>query len=279
MNLDALDEVTQTTAMFKPNNNEFMELEIDKIFANPKQPRKNFEDIEGLAESIKKSGLIQPIAVTKTPQGYMIISGERRYQAHKYAGLNTIKVHIIEATDKEIQELSIVENIQRDDLTDYEKAKFIGELWASGAYKQKSEIAEALGKTPAYISKCFSTLRLDDEIIKDLEEGSHPLGLSILEELGRVKDKPLQREIYLKLISKEINRDGIARCISDFNDGKIFKPKKSKKTFVCQGFGTVNDMGNFISLSGDLEGRVAIDTEDFVKQSNNFNYKITIEEI
>lgn len=279
MNLDALDEVTENTAHYQPKFNEFMEIELSQIFANPNQPRKSFTDIEGLADSIKQSGLIQPIAVSKTPQGYMIISGERRFQAHKLVGLKTIKAHIIQATDKEIQELSLIENIQRDDLTDFEKAKFIGQLWASKNYENKSDIGKALGKTPVYISKCFSALRLDEEIRKDLEEGSHPLGLSILEELGRVKDKALQRDIYLKLISKEINRDGIARCVSEAKEGAVVSPKKVKKVFVCKGFGTVNEFGNFISLDGDLDGRITIDTEDFVKQSNNFNYKITIEEI
>ncbi len=131
MNLDAINKATsgktRTTGV-----SAFMELELTKVFPNPNQPRKNFQNIEELAQSIQAQGLIQPIAVVKKEDGYMVVSGERRYRACQYLGLKSIKAHVLQADDVKVQELSLIENIQREDLSDFEKAKFIGQLWASG---------------------------------------------------------------------------------------------------------------------------------------------------
>jgi len=273
MNLSAINKATAGRTRTS-GISDFMELELKNVYANEAQPRKSFENLEELAASIKENGLIQPIAVTKTLKGYMIISGERRYRASLLNGASTIKAHIIKADEKQILELALVENIQREDLTDFEKAVYIGKLWASGNYETKKELSESIGKAQSYISKAFSCLRLDEEIITDLESAKHNIGLSVLEEISRVKDKSVQKEVYELYISDAITRDEI----KDYKSDKV--EKKSKKKFVSYGFGTVNEFGNFIALAkGDLDGRIAIDTEDFVKQANNCNYKITIEEI
>ena len=285
MNLSAINKVTagrtKTTGI-----SDFAELEMSKIYANESQPRKSFENLEELALSIKENGLIQPIAVTKTDKGYMIISGERRYRASLLNSSKTIKSHIIQADEKQILELALVENIQREDLTDFEKAVYIGKLWASGNYETKKELSQAIGKAQSYISKAFSCLRLDTEITADLESAKHNIGLSVLEEIARVEDKKIQKEVYELILKKEITRDEIKnfKNLKGWDETKVTEVPgikiNTKRVFVSYGFGTLNDMGNFISLSsGDLDGRIAIDTEDFVKHSNNNNYKITIEEI
>ncbi len=195
MNLQAINSATQgktRTSGVSP----FLELEINKVYPNPNQPRKQFEAIDELANSIKENGLIQPIAVVKTDKGYMIISGERRYRACQSIGLKTIKAHTIQADDKKIQELALVENIQRDDLTDFEKAKFINQLWASGHYAKKQDLAKAIGKSPAYISKVFKAIKLSDEIITHIEEHKKDIGLEVLQELSNVKDKDTQLQLY-----------------------------------------------------------------------------------
>jgi len=227
MNLNALNSVTKNNTR-TTSISDFMELELKLIYPNPNQPRKNFEEIESLSQSIKTNGLIQPIAVKKIEQGYMIISGERRYQAHKLAHMTTIKAHILNPTDKQVQEMALIENIQREDLTDFEKAKFIGELWASGNYSQKSDLAKALSKSSSYISKCFGCLKLDKEIQADLQEGNSSLGLSVLEELSKVKDKQAQKEIYKKLLNKEITREGI----KEFDNNSFPPVKKFKKVMT-----------------------------------------------
>ena len=219
MNLDAINKATsgktRTTGV-----SAFMELELTKVFPNPNQPRKNFQNIEELAQSIQVQGLIQPIAVVKKEDGYMVVSGERRYRACQYLELKSIKAHVLQADDLKVQELSLIENIQREDLSDFEKAKFIGQLWASGKYIQKQDLAAAIGKSASYISKAFSSLKLDSSILNEIEENKNDISLSVLEEISRVKDKDIQREVYEKYIVGEITRDDI----------KSFKfPAKEKK--------------------------------------------------
>jgi ParB/RepB/Spo0J family partition protein len=203
---------------------DFMELEIDQVYPNPAQPRKTFDDIEELASSIKDKGLIQPIAVIKDGAGkYMIVSGERRYKAIASLGNPTIKAHILTVSSKDVGELTLIENIQRDDLTDIEIAKYISILWNSGQYKQKQDLATAIGKSASYISKAFSCLKLNTQIINDLEENKNDVPLSVLEEISRVKDKDVQVEVYNKYIDGDIVRDDIKSFKSD---QKISRGKK-----------------------------------------------------
>jgi len=185
----------------------FSEIEINKVFPNAKQPRKSFDDIDGLASSIKVNGLVQPIAVVKRDKGYMIVSGERRYKACKYLGLKTIKCHILQANDKQVAEIALVENIQRDDLTDFEKAQFIQHLWASGNYAKKQDLANAIGKSPSYISKAFKAVNLCDEVIADIEQNKREIGLDVLRELSSIKDKQHQSFLYFTHATREDIRE------------------------------------------------------------------------
>lgn len=263
MNLVALNKVTagktRTTGI-----SPFSELELSKVYANPAQPRKSFENIEELAQSIVENGLIQPISVVKKEDGYMIIGGERRYRASLYAGLKTIRAHILQADDKKVLELSLVENIQREDLSDFEKAQFISMLWESGNYAQKQDLAVAIGKSQSYVSKALGTCKLDESILADMQEQKHDIGLSVLEEISRVPDKEVQKEVYDKVVKKEITRDEI----KNFKESGKISPVK--KTIVYQDIFTKSQIFEYFlkSISGTLENK-----------ANDTNYKITIEEI
>lgn len=228
MNLDAINKATsgktRTTGV-----SAFMELELTKVFPNPDQPRKLFQNIEELAQSIQSRGLLQPITVVKKDDGYMITSGERRYRACKFAKLKSIKAHVLQADDFEVQELALIENIQREDLSDFEKAKSIGRLWASGKYTQKQDLATAIGKSASYISKAFSSLKLDSSILNEIEENKNDIPLSVLEEISRVKDKAIQREVYEKYIAGEITRDDIKSFKVDNIKKDTKKTSKNKK--------------------------------------------------
>ncbi|MFA7501173.1 MAG: ParB/RepB/Spo0J family partition protein [Sulfurimonas sp.] len=228
MNLDAINKATtgktRTTGV-----SPFLELEISKVYPNPNQPRKHFKNIEELANTIKQDGLIHPISVVKKEDGYMIIGGERRYRATIHAGLKTIHAHILQTDETKVLELSLVENIQRDELTDFEIAKFIGQLWASGKYAQKQDLAAAIGKSASYISKVFSSLKLDSSILNEIEENKNDISLSVLEEMSRVKDKAIQREVYEKYIAGEITRDDIKSFKADNIKKDTNKTSKNKK--------------------------------------------------
>lgn len=197
----------------------FSELELSKVYPNPNQPRKTFEDIEQLASTIKEHGLLQPITVVKKDDGYMIISGERRYKAHLHNESKTIKAYILDTTDENIQELSLIENIQRNDLTDFEIAKHTVSLWETGRYEKKSDLAKRIGKSESYISKAFSSLKLDSEILEDIEANKKDISVSVMDEIARVKDPTVQKEVYQKYSAGEITRDDI----------KEFKTPKSLK--------------------------------------------------
>lgn len=197
----------------------FSELEISKVYPNPDQPRKQFDDIEQLAATIKEHGLLQPITVVKKDNGYMIIAGERRYKAHLHNESKTIKAHIVDVTPEAVEELTLIENIQRNDLTDFEIAKHICKLWDSGRYEKKSDLAARIGKKDSFVSKSFNCLKLDSEIIDHIEQNKTPISIGVMDEIARVKNPTVQKEVYEKYNNKEITRDEI----------KDFKPKKEKR--------------------------------------------------
>lgn len=293
MNLSKIANVTAgktKTSGISP----FSELEISKVFPNPNQPRKTFEDIEELAATIKEHGLLQPITVLKKDDGYMIISGERRYKAHLYNEAKTIKAYILDTTDEKVEELTLIENIQRNDLTDFETAKHIVKLWETGRYEKKSDLAKKLGKSDSYISKAFSSLKLDDDILEDIEKNKKDISVSVMDEISRVKDKKTQKEVYEKYSAGEITRDEIkdfkTKKEKRYEDG-VFEvleenfPRENieeKQKFVCYGNGCDNEVGTHISVRfGDLEGVFIIDSKEkeLIKKSITNNYKIIIEEI
>ncbi|MDD3292574.1 MAG: ParB/RepB/Spo0J family partition protein [Candidatus Pacebacteria bacterium] len=184
-------------------------IEIDKIKANPYQPRKEFNEAElnSLSESIKKYGLLQPIIVTKiekrTSSGgmmaeYQIIAGERRWRASKKAGLKQIPVIIKERSNQEKLEIALIENIQRKNLNVIDKAEAFERLRKEFALMDK-EIAEIVGMSREAVSNAFRVLSLSDEIkdaikAEKISEG-HAKAL-----LG-VKDEKERKKLFLELLA------------------------------------------------------------------------------
>lgn len=255
----------------------FSELEISKVYPNPDQPRKTFTDIEDLAATIKEHGLLQPITVLKKDDGYMIISGERRYKAHLHNEAKTIKAYILDTTDEKVEELTLIENIQRNDLTDFETAKHIVKLWETGRYEKKSDLAKKLGKSDSYISKAFSSLKLDDDILEDIEQNKKDIPLSVMDEISRVKDKTVQKEIYKKYSDGEITREDIKELKKE-----SFPRENITKTFEkIVDYGTVDDFEyslkfDYIEANFYFTNAKKGFTPTFKKDKK---YKITIEEI
>lgn len=224
MNLDALDEaINETAPRTSGIQNGTADLYMSEVYANPDQPRKYFDPVSlaELAESIKSKGLMQPIVVTRKSDGYMIISGERRYRAHLINASITIRAIVTDRDDLSIDEMALIENIQRDDLTDYEIAMAIVRLWDSGKYNRKTDLAKNIAKPLSYVSKAFACLKLDDSIKSDIEEHKLDIGLSVLQELSRVEpDK--QPEVFEQYKAGEITRD-------QFKDVGKSEPKAYKE--------------------------------------------------
>ena len=149
---------------------------IADLSRNPYQPRQNFKDekLEELANSIKKNGIIQPIAVrpSKTQKGkFEIVAGERRWLAAQRAGLHEIPVSILELSDVESLEVAIVENIQRDDLNPIEEAKGYKRLNQEFDYDHES-ISKLMSKSRSHVSNTLRLLTLPSDVISMLEEGT-----------------------------------------------------------------------------------------------------------
>ncbi len=142
------------------------EIDIDLIFPNPKQPRSVFDEdaLEELADSIKALGVIQPITVKKDGDGrYTIISGERRWRASRLAGLGVIPVYIREADDQLLHEMSIVENIQRQDLNPIEIAISLNRLMEECGITQDA-VAGRVGKKRSTVANYLRLLALPAEV-------------------------------------------------------------------------------------------------------------------
>ncbi len=174
-------------------------IKLNNIEPNKTQARKKFDDesLQELADSIKEYGVIQPIIVTKKDGFYEIVAGERRWRASKKAGLETIPAIIREDDKQNNMEISLIENIQREDLNPIEKARGIKQLMDEYHFTQ-NQVAEKLGKGRSTIANTVRLLNLDERVIDLALEGKLTEGhcRTIL----AVEDKNKQYEMALKLI-------------------------------------------------------------------------------
>ena len=147
-------------------------LKIIEVEPNREQPRKQFDEeaLTELSESIKKYGLIQPIVVTKKDDYYEIIAGERRWRASKKAGLTTIPAIVREDDRRKNQEISLIENIQREDLNAFEKASGIKFLMDEYDLTQQ-QVAEVIGKSRSGVANTLRILNLDSRVLNLAKEG------------------------------------------------------------------------------------------------------------
>ncbi len=154
------------------------DMPIDKITANPDQPRKNFDDqaLKELSDSIKKHGVIMPIVVNDNGDGtYMIIAGERRFRASKLAGMTTIPAVVRNYSEREIKEISLIENLQREDLNPIEAAIAMKRLMSEYKLTQ-DELAERIGKSRPAVANTLRLLSLSPEVINLVSDGKLSAG-------------------------------------------------------------------------------------------------------
>ncbi len=148
-----------------------VEIAIEQVKARQDQPRTIFEaeSLQELADSIREHGLLQPILVKETMDGYEIIAGERRWRAAQMAGLNKITAVIKEITESEAAEISLIENLQRDDLTVIEEARAYKHILEQHGYKQE-ELAKKIGKSRAHIANTMRILGLSEYVLNLIEQ-------------------------------------------------------------------------------------------------------------
>lgn len=179
-------------------------LDVNDIRANEFQPRRDFDQtaLEELAQSIRENGLIQPLVVRKTAEGYELIAGERRLRACKMAGIKMVPVVVRKSTDREALELAIVENIQREDLNCVDEGLAYFQLMQEFQLSQE-ELAKRMGKERATIANALRILKLSDFILAELKKGSLSRGhAKALLSIEDVRDREsLAKEILEKNLS------------------------------------------------------------------------------
>jgi ParB family chromosome partitioning protein len=141
------------------------ELEIDSIVPGPMQPRTQFDDesLGHLAESIKSHGIVQPVLVRRMGDHYELVAGERRWRAAKLAGLSTIPAVVKEIADKDLLEVALIENVQREDLNPIEEAQAYSKLIETVGLTQEA-LAERVGRDRSYITNYLRLLKLPEDI-------------------------------------------------------------------------------------------------------------------
>jgi len=173
-----LDALIDTTHVDTNGGSSISEVELNKIVANPDQPRRNFDEeaLAELADSIREHGVISPITLRKNDNGtYMIIAGERRYRASKMAGLNSIPAYIRTAKDEQVMEWALIENIQREDLDAIEIALAYQRLMDDYQLTQE-RMSERVGKKRATVANYLRLLKLPAEIQMGIKEKKIDMG-------------------------------------------------------------------------------------------------------
>lgn len=217
-------EVVKETVVEEKKEPETL-VKITMVEPNRKQPRKNFDEdaLQELSESIKQFGLLQPILVQDRKDHYEIIAGERRWRAAKLAGLKEIPVIIRDYTDQEIVEISLIENIQREDLNPIEEAQAYKRLLTEFNLKQ-DEVAERVSKSRAAVTNSIRLLKLSDEVqqmvIDDMISTGHARTLLAVE------DKDEQYNLAQKIFDEKLSVRDVEKLVKN-----LHKPEKpSKKT-------------------------------------------------
>ncbi len=186
------------------------EIPITEIYPNPYQPRKDFDEkeIESLSQSIKESGLLQPIIVTRKNDRYLIVAGERRWRAAAKAGLKKIPAIIKDVSEKQLLVLALVENINRKDLNPIEEAEGYKVLVEDMGYTQE-EVAKVVGKDRATIANMLRLLKLPEAIKEALREGKisagHARALISLppEEQLKLLNEILEKNLSVREVEKK----------------------------------------------------------------------------
>ena len=206
-------------------------LPLEVVIPDPNQPRSDIDEekIKGLAESIKEQGLLQPILVRPIESGkYQIVLGERRYRACKRLGLETIRAKIRELDDKQVLEIQIVENLQREDLNSIDEAKAFKRMVDDLGYTHE-KIAERIGKSREYVTNKLRLLKLPSEIQDEIRKGKKG---NIKESHARLVLSVDESDKQKQLAEKIINEKLTVKKTEQFLRSLV---KVSRETYVSSG--------------------------------------------
>lgn len=207
------------------------EIHLNQLHTNPFQPRKVFaeETIRELSESIKTHGILQPLIVRETVEGYEIVAGERRFRAAKAINLEKVPVIIKNLTDNDMMELALIENIQREDLNPVEEAIAYRKLIEELHYTQE-ELSKRVGKSRPHIANHIRLLNLPSTVLDYIADGKLSMGHG--RALLGLKAKDKLAELVARTIREQLNVRDLEKLVQNLNVPRETIGKKQRKTNV-----------------------------------------------
>ncbi|MCO4430333.1 chromosome partitioning protein ParB [Staphylococcus aureus] len=265
----------------KTKDEQIKQIDISDIKPNPYQPRKTFDEnhLNDLADSIKQYGILQPIVLRKTVQGYYIVVGERRFRASKIAGLKYVSAIIKDLTDEDMMELAVIENLQREDLNAIEEAESYQRLMTDLKITQQ-EVAKRLSKSRPYIANMLRLLHLPKKIAGMVKDGrlTSAHGRTLLaikdeQQMLRLAKRVVKEKWSVRYLENHVNELKNVSSKSETDKVDITKPKfiKQQERQLREQYGAKVD----ISIKKSV-GKISFEFEsqdDFVRIIEQLNRK------
>ncbi|MBE7598556.1 ParB/RepB/Spo0J family partition protein [Staphylococcus aureus] len=263
----------------KTKDEQIKQIDISDIKPNPYQPRKTFDEnhLNDLADSIKQYGILQPIVLRKTVQGYYIVVGERRFRASKIAGLKYVSAIIKDLTDEDMMELAVIENLQREDLNAIEEAESYQRLMTDLKITQQ-EGAKRLSKSRPYIANMLRLLHLPKKIADMVKDGrlTSAHGRTLLaikdeQQMLRLAKRVVKEKWSVRYLENHVNELKNVSSKSETDKVDITKPKfiKQQERQLREQYGTKVD----ISIKKSV-GKISFEfdsQDDFVRIIEQLN--------
>ncbi|COY26747.1 TPA: ParB/RepB/Spo0J family partition protein [Staphylococcus aureus] len=263
----------------KTKDEQIKQIDISDIKPNPYQPRKTFDEnhLNDLADSIKQYGILQPIVLRKTVQGYYIVVGERRFRASKIAGLKYVSAIIKDLTDEDMMELAVIENLQREDLNAIEEAESYQRFMTDLKITQQ-EVAKRLSKSRPYIANMLRLLHLPKKIADMVKDGrlTSAHGRTLLaikdeQQMLRLAKRVVKEKWSVRYLENHVNELKNVSSKSETDKVDITKPKfiKQQERQLREQYGTKVD----ISIKKSV-GKISFEfdsQEDFVRIIEQLN--------
>lgn len=263
----------------KTKDEQIKQIDISDIKPNPYQPRKTFDEnhLNDLADSIKQYGILQPIVLRKTVQGYYIVVGERRFRASKIAGLKYVSAIIKDLTDEDMMELAVIENLQREDLNAIEEAESYQRLMTDLKITQQ-EVAKRLSKSRPYIANMLRLLHLPKKIADMVKDGrlTSAHGRTLLaikdeQQMLRLAKRVVKEKWSVRYLENHVNELKNVSSKSETEKVDITKPKfiNQQERQLREQYGTKVD----ISIKKSV-GKISFEfdsQEDFLRIIEQLN--------
>lgn len=241
----------------QPVGERLLEVTLDSLRPNPRQPRKILDPVKvkELAASIKAEGLLQPVVVRKAEEqeGYEIIAGERRWRAHRELGRETVLVRVVDATDLSSASLSLIENLQRENLNPIEEALGYASLLNDFNLTQ-AQVAERVGKSRSYVTNTLRLLQLDEELRNLLAGGGLSVGHAKV--LLGVEDEELRAGLGRQAAAEGWTVRECEQALADLREDASAAPSASSRKRGAPPSAALSELAGRVASRLDVKAKV-----------------------